>query len=189
VRFFCCALAFVLPACAPSPAPRPAPVPVAVPEPEREPGPRTEPKPVAVRVAAAPSTPSCRHSRDTDFDGAGEQLLRGYLEWLVLAHGAPASLKARDVELAIVRGDPKPGPGGVTAGEISCGTDDYRITLYRNALAGRPLAVAYDTLAHEFHHVVQIRRDGLHCESRKGERESYEREAVEFARKLVPRCR
>ena len=176
LRIFCCALALAAVACAPSPAPRPAPEP----KPAR--------KPVAVRVSAAPPTPSCRPSRDTDFEGAGEQQLRGYLDWLARAHGAPASLKVRDVELAIVRGDPKPGPGGVTAGEISCNKDEYRITLYRNALAGRPLAVAYDTLAHEFHHIVQIRRDGLRCASRKGERESYEREAVEFAARLVPAC-
>ena len=143
-------------------------------------GPRVEP--------AAPETFSCAVARDADFEGEGEHQLRAYLAWLAVNHGEPAALKPSQVSLAIVRGDSKPGPAGVQVGEISCNSDDYRITLYRDALTGRPLAVAYDTLAHEFHHVVQIRRDKLACEARKGQRAAYEREAAAFARKLVPRC-
>ena len=147
------------------------------------------PAPVAPPVKPAlPSTFSCSAARDLDFEGAGEQRLQAFLAWLAVNHGKPARLTPAQVSLAIVRGTPKPGPAGVQVGEISCDKDDYRITLYRNALSGRPLAVTYETLAHEFHHVVQIRRDQLACEASKGKRADYEREADAFARKLVRRC-
>jgi len=147
------------------------------------------PAPVATSVTPAlPATFSCSAARDADFEGAGEQKLRAFLAWLAQNHGKAVGLKVAQVSLAIVRGDPKPGPAGVQVGEISCTPDDYRITLYRDGLAGRPLAVTYGTLAHEFFHVVQIRRDKLNCESSKGNRERYELEATDFARKLVPRC-
>jgi hypothetical protein len=147
------------------------------------------PAPVAAPVTPAlPATFSCATARDQDFEGAGEQKLRAFLAWLAQDHGKAVGLKVSQVSLAIVRGDPKPGPAGVQVGEISCSPDDYRITLYRNALAGRPLAVAYETLAHEFHHIVEIRRDRLACEARKGARAAYEKEATDFARKLVRRC-
>jgi hypothetical protein len=147
------------------------------------------PAPVAPPVApAVPATFSCQPAGDADFDGAGEAALRGYVAWLAQAHGAPARLAPGQVSLGIVRTQPKPGPAGVQAAEIACGDDTYRITLYRNALTGRPLALAYRTLAHEFHHIVQIRRDRLDCEARDGQRESYEREADAFAGRLVPVC-
>lgn len=138
--------------------------------------------------AVAPSV-NCENARDEDFEGDGEERFWGYLDWLVRSHGAEAGLKPHHVSLAIVRGLPKPGPGGVTAGEISCNGKYYRIALYRDALAGRPLRVAYGTLAHEFFHVVQIGRDGLDCEARAGERASYEREAGDFAVRVLPACR
>ena len=144
--------------------------------------------PVPQVKPAAPEKFSCAAARDADFEGEGEQQLHAYLAWLAVNHGKPG-LEPSQVSLAIVRTYPKPGPAGVQVGEISCNADDYRITLYRNALAGRPLAVAYETLAHEFHHIVQIRRDRLACEARKGERAAYEREATEFARKRVPSCK
>jgi hypothetical protein len=147
------------------------------------------PAPVAAPVPpAAPAKFSCQPARAADFEGEGEQRLRAYLAWLATNHGKPAALKPSQIALAILRGEPKPGPAGVQVAEVSCNADDYRIALYRTALSGRPLAVAYETVAHEFHHVVQIRRDKLACESPKGERAAYEREATEFARKLVPRC-
>lgn len=146
--------------------------------------------PAPVR-APQPELPTirCGAARDADFEGAGEEQLRRYLDWLVQAYGRDVSLRPQDVSLAIVRGPAKPGPMGVTAAELACDADSYRIVLYRDALSGRPLPVAYDTLAHEFFHVFQIRRDGLACEARKGERARYEREAVSFAAGIVPACR
>ena len=132
---------------------------------------------------------ACGTAGDEDFEGDGEERLWSLLDWLVRTHGAEFGLQPHRVSLAIVRGQPKPGPGGVTAGEISCDGRNYRIGLYRDALSGRPLRVAYSTLAHEFFHVVQIRRDDLDCESRPGERLTYEREADEFAKRVVPACR
>lgn len=150
------------------------------------------PAPAPVRERApqtvAPAL-ACGTASDEDFEGDGEERLWSYLDWLVRTHGAEAGLLPHRVSLAIVRGQPKPGPGGVTAGEISCDGRNYRIGLYRDALSGRPLRVAYGTLAHEFFHVVQIRRDGLDCEARPGERATYEGEATEFAARVVPACR
>ena len=148
------------------------------------------PAPSSVRApqSGAPSV-GCEKARDADFEGEGEERFWAYLDWLVRSHGAQAGLMPHHVSLAIVRGQAKPGPGGVTTGEISCAGRSYRIALYRDALSGRPLQVAYSTLAHEFFHAVQVRRDGLACEARAGERASYEREASEFAARIVPACR
>lgn len=160
-------LVAMLGACAPAPA---------VPE-----GPAVEVKPGG-----------CELARDSDFEGAGEARLRGFLRWLAHTHGAPTGLDPRQVSLGIVRGSAKPGPMGVQAGEISCGGGrhgPFRVTLYRDALAGRPLATTYRTLAHEFHHVVQIRREGLPCDAGDGSRAAYEQEAEDVARRFVPACR
>jgi hypothetical protein len=142
------------------------------------------PSPVRAPQTEAPGV-SCADATDADF----EERFWAYLDWIVRAHGAQAGLMPYHVSLAMVRGTPKPGPGGVTAGEISCDDRRYRISLYRDALSGRPLQVAYSTLAHEFYHLVQIRRDGLACEAREGERVLYESEATAFAQRVVPACR
>lgn len=152
-----------------------------------QPGPQDD----TIVTRAMPASPApirCGTARDADFAGTGEAQLRGYLEWLAWTHGANANLRPSQVALAIVRGDSKNAPAGVQVGEISCGAGSYRITLYRDSLVGRPLPVAYRTLAHEFHHVVQIRRDRLACEAAKGKRAEYEREADEFAKKVMPAC-
>lgn len=146
------------------------------------------PSPVRAPQTEAPSI-SCEDSTDADFEGEGEERFWAYLDWIVRAHGAQAGLMPYHVSLALVRGTPKPGPGGVTAGEISCDGRRYRISLYRDALSGRPLQVAYSTLAHEFYHLIQVRRDGLACEAREGERVTYENEASAFAQRVVPACR
>ncbi len=172
LRILGVALACAIVACASAPVPAPNPAAVDIP----------------AAMPPAPPAPDCRAARGADFKGDGEQQLRRYLAWLVQAHGAKVSLKPEDVTLAIARGEPKPSTGGVTAGEVSCSAGKYRVTLYRNVLDGRPLAVAYESLAHEFYHVVQIRLDRLKCKPGKGDREGYEREAVEFARTLVPAC-
>ncbi|MGQ0586257.1 MAG: ImmA/IrrE family metallo-endopeptidase [Gammaproteobacteria bacterium] len=139
-------------------------------------------------MPASPEPIACAIARDADFEGAGEAQLRRYLEWLAWTHGTGAGLRPDQVTLAIIRGSFKNAPAGVQVGEISCGAGEYRVMLYRDALAGRPLAVVYGTLAHEFYHVVQIRRDQLACEAKKGERLKYEREADEFASKVTPAC-
>lgn len=136
----------------------------------------------------------CQVARDADFEGAGAAQLRRYADWLARAHGTPVGLAPQALDVGIVRGPPKPGLVGVTAGEVACAGADhdarYRITLYRDALVGRPLAIAYQTVAHEFQHVVQIRRDRLPCGARDDAvRARYEREAAAAAEALVPACR
>lgn len=141
--------------------------------------------------APQPELPAirCGPAHDADFEAAGHERLRRYLDWLALTYGPDVRLQPQDVSLVIVRGPAKPGPVGVTAAEVACNAERYRITLYRDALSGRPLSVAYDTLAHEFYHLVQIRRDGLACEARDGDRARYEHEAISFAKGIVPACR
>lgn len=151
------------------------------------------PAPIAPEGPAVEVKPGgCEVARDADFEGEGEERLRGFLRWLAHAHGAPTGLEPRQVSLGIVRGYAKPGPAGVQAGEISCGAGGrgpFRVTLYRDALAGRPLATTYHTLAHEFHHVVQIRRENLPCDAGTGSRAVYEQEAEDVAARFVPACR
>jgi hypothetical protein len=141
---------------------------------------------------AGSGSADCRIAVDRDFEGRGARELESYLDKLARDHGGATRLTPKDVSLAIVRGEPKPGPDGVTAGEVACADNDgrapYRITLYRDALAGRTLATAYRTVAHEFHHVVQIRRDKLPCGPGDKAREEYEREAREVAQRFVPGC-
>jgi len=151
------------------------------------------PAPVAVpvSVARAPTSFSCEQALDADFEGAGEQRLHGFLRYLAEAHGAPAGIDPGQVSLGIVRGPPKLAPAGVQAGEVGCGVGSdgpYRVTVYRDTLVGRPLALTYETIAHEFHHVVQIHRDRLPCAAGDGKREAYEREAKAVARRFVPTC-
>jgi hypothetical protein len=145
------------------------------------------------RMEAADRDP-CAVALDRDFEGVGEAELQRYAHWLASTRGRTVGVTPRAVEVAIVRGEPKPGPVGVTAGEVACsaaGSDPhYRITLYRNALVGRPLATTYRTVAHEFEHVVQIHRDRLPCDAPgDAARERYEREAALAADRLVPACR
>src|SRR5688572_25256646 len=108
MRLLCVSLLYLIVACVPAPAP------------VRERTPQT----------VAPVVP-CGTASDEDFEGDGEERLWSYLDWLVRTHGAEAGLLPHRVSLAIVRGQPKPGPGGVTAGEISCDGRNYRIGLYR----------------------------------------------------------
>lgn len=151
------------------------------------------PEPVIAPEPVAEVKPGgCEVATDADFEGGGEQRLRSYLAWLVKSHGAQAGLGPREASLAIVRGAGKLAPSGVQIAEVGCGiggTAPYRVTLYRDALVGRPLAVTYRAIAHELHHVVQIRKESLPCGPREGSRHPYEREAEAVADRLVRSCR
>lgn len=138
----------------------------------------------------APARDRCALAHTADFEGAGEAELHRYLHALARRHGPGSGVEPREVNLAIASGEPRPGLVGVTAGEVSCepGNRAFRITLYREALVGRQLYMAYQTVAHEFQHVVQIRRDGLACGPPPGLLEEYEREAADHAARLVPAC-
>jgi hypothetical protein len=127
----------------------------------------------------------CAVARDADFDPAGEAELSRYLVGLAQSED-PGT--ADRVSLAIVRGEPKPGPIGMTAGEVACRRDSWRITLYRDALVGRQLFEAYRTVAHEFRHVVQIRREGLPCKPTHEAQDRLEAEAAAFAEARVSAC-
>lgn len=146
-------------------------------------------EPVEVAALEAPAAVNhCAVARAEDFEGAGERRLESYVHGLTRDFGGPVNLRPGDVALAISDHEPKPGPKGVIAGEIACGEDHYRITLYRKALEGRQLYTAYHTVAHEFQHVVQVQRDGLACDGDAENRARYEREAQATADLLVPPC-
>ncbi|HUR41286.1 MAG TPA: hypothetical protein VM240_08970 [Verrucomicrobiae bacterium] len=132
----------------------------------------------------------CQVALDADFDDSGRADFQRYVNWLTATQAGGTHLDPGEVTLAIARGKPKPGPKGVIAGEVSCGAGEepFRITLYRDALVGRQLQTAFRTAAHEFHHIVQIRRDGLPCDAVSAERERYEKEAEGVADRLVPAC-
>lgn len=133
----------------------------------------------------------CDVARAADFEGAGEAELRRYLYQLAESRAHDVTLHPRQVTLALAVGEPEPGLEGITAGEVACafrGDPPYRITLYPTALMGRPLYTTYQTVAHEFQHIVQIRRDRLACEPRDGTRDHYEAEAKAVAERLVPAC-
>lgn len=58
------------------------------------------------------------------------------------------------------------------------------------ALEGRRLYTAYHTIAHEFHHIVQMERDQLPCNGTAEDKvPRYEREALAIADQLQPACK
>lgn len=149
------------------------------------------PDPAEFAALEPSSRDRCDIARDGDFARSGVAELRRYLWHLAQSRAEEAAIDPRQVSLAVVHGPPEPGLVGVTAGEVACGLagdPPYRITLYAQALVGRPLYTAYRTIAHEYQHIVQIRRDGLRCEPRNGTRELYEAEAQAVADQLVPSC-
>lgn len=149
------------------------------------------PAPVSFARFEAAARDPCVVARDEDFGEAGPAALQRYVHGLARTHGAAVGLTPRDVTVVFVTGEPKPGPVGVTAGEVACSDrerDAYRIGLYRDALVGRPLATTYHTAAHEFVHALQIHRDRLPCAASDGARERYELEAAALADELAPWC-
>jgi hypothetical protein len=150
-------------------------------------------RPVALGAHTFPAGGRCEPALASDFEGEGQTALRLYLDWLVRTYGPPYVHDPAEVALSIPASFPRPTEVGVTAGEVSCtdGKDApaFQITLFRAALEGRPRQSLYGALAHEFFHVVQIRRDGLACKPTRDTKERLEREAEEAARKIVPPCK
>ena len=149
-------------------------------------------RPLALGAQPLPTQGRCEAAVAADFEGAGATALRLYLDWLVYAYGAPYVTDPAEVSLALPDSHPRPSEAGITAGEVSCGNPGhgaaFRITLFRKALEGRPLQAAYGALAHEFRHVVQIRRDGLACKPTPATKRALEQEAEDWARTLMPPC-
>lgn len=149
-------------------------------------------RPLALGTQALPTAGRCAAARAGDFEGAGATSLRLYLDWLVYAYGEPYVRDPGEIALALPPSGPRPTEAGITAGEVSCHGPDarpaFRITLFPAALEGRPLQAAYGALAHEFRHVIQIRRDGLACRPTPATKAPLEKEAENWARRLMPPC-
>jgi hypothetical protein len=147
-------------------------------------------RPVAIGDLKLPEGSRCAATRGEAFAGDGAIALRLYLDWLVRTYGPPFVRDPGDVALDIPPSRPRPTELGVTAGEVICDTvkPAFRITLFRASLEGRPLQAVYGAVAHEFQHVVQIRRDGLACRPTRETKDRLEQEAEAAARKIIPPC-
>ena len=108
----------------------------------------------------------CDVALAADFEGSAAAEWQRYVDGLISARGTAFGLAPGQVAVAISDGPPRPGLRGVIAADIGCAGAEvprYRITLYRRALEGRRLGVAYHTLVRQFQHIVQMRRDRLAC--------------------------
>jgi hypothetical protein len=124
---------------------------------------------------------------------------REYLDWLVGTWGAEHGLRPGDVRLyaSYAPAPTRPGRDGPVAGEIACHPPGsrsevgrYRIVVYREALLGREVSHLYNTLAHEFKHVLQdvVGEDAVDCGriANASRLRKYEKEASRWADRVAP---
>lgn len=139
----------------------------------------------------------------------GEKLnqLKNLLDVLVLRYGSNYGLKVtndnpKDICLAISHSEPderinENGNRGYVAGRINCWPGvvararncRYEIDLFEQAFARTNPCVqeVYNTVAHEFKHILQSIEFNLSCD-RTSDREDLETEAENFANSLFPLC-
>lgn len=118
-----------------------------------------------------------------------------YLDWLISTYGSAHGLESGDIKIYASYAEPPtmPGQPGVVAGEVvkfegAAATAQgckYQITIYRDALVGHTLSELYNTIAHEFKHILQDVEHGVGIGSTDPQ---YEQEVKEFANYLVPPC-
>jgi hypothetical protein len=130
----------------------------------------------------------CDIARDADFAGDGKWKFDRYLESLVRTSGGPYEIQPREFQL-LVSGAPAPVVGGhPVGGEIACSWGKRYIYLYKEALSDRTLAITYNTIAREYFHHVQVRRDGVSCNSSVDGLAALQAEARDWAQKVAPLC-
>jgi hypothetical protein len=130
----------------------------------------------------------CDNSRASDFRGNGLNSLREYLDWLVREFGTSVGLDVGDVTLTISNEYPPPTvpgePGKLLAGTVFCPSPSkYIIVIYEHSFTGKTVAEIYNTIAHEFKHILQIIEHGLDCEQRTPQ---LEEEADRWAEQIAP---
>jgi len=136
----------------------------------------------------------CDPANTDDFYGNNLKALQHYLNWLVREYGSPADLNVGDVKVNIDRSEPPVLPGGdmvagyiskVPSSLISMFGAKWQVNLYEKTLTGEPKAQTYNTIAHEFKHILQVIEHNLNINDVTiiGQ---YEREAEDFANYLAP---
>ena len=131
----------------------------------------------------------CDAARDADFVGDGRRRLEEYLEWLARTSGEPYGIRPREFHLLVSNAAPRTVAGQSVGGEIGCSWGQRYISLYKQSLTRRALAETYNTIAREFYHHLQVRRDGVACDSSIEDLAALEAEARDWALKVAPLCR
>ena len=124
---------------------------------------------------------------------------REYLDWLIRSWGVDYGLGSRDVRLyaSYAPAPTRPGREGPVAGEIVCHhpgaweeVGRYRIVLYRETLMNHDVSRLYNTIAHEFKHVLQdVAGEGaVNCGqiAKASKLREYEKEASRWADRVAP---
>ena len=126
---------------------------------------------------------------------------RDFLDWLIRTFGEEHGLRPHDVRLFVApqRAPTRYASEGVVAGELVCHPESewrrrgrYQITLYRDALVGGSVGCLYNTVAHEFRHVLQELESGGATRCGRVTDPAWlarlEQDAVEFAGEVAPDC-
>jgi len=131
----------------------------------------------------------CDVAREADFAGDGRRKLEAYLESLVVASGDPYGIRPQEFHLLVSRGSPPVIGGRWSEGDIGCSWGKRYIALYQRALTSRPLAETYNTIAYQYFRHIQVRRDGVSCDSSPDGPATRHAEALEWASRVAPLCR
>lgn len=131
----------------------------------------------------------CAIARDADFAGEGRWRLERYLERLARTSGGAYGIQPQEFRLLISNASPPLVGGHPVGGEIGCSWGKRYVSLYKQTLTNRTLAVTYNTIAREYFHHVQVRRDGVSCSSSVDGLAALEAEARNWARDVAPLCR
>jgi hypothetical protein len=138
-----------------------------------------------LETAAAPAE-RCEMARDADFAGDGKWKFDGYLDRLARASGGPYGIQPREFALLVSNAPPPVVGSDPVGGEIGCSWGRRYIYLYRQVLANQSLAATYNTIAREYFRHIQVRRDGVRCDSLADD--ELEAEARDWAQKVAPLC-
>lgn len=142
----------------------------------------------------------CGRLSTDDFYGDNIKAFELYLEWLVMTYGSDVGLEPGDVKLRISHSEPptrphpeRPGESLEVHGQTSClewptstAMDaEYVITVYEKAHETR--GDVYNTIAHEFKHVLQDKEHTLDCREI-ASNPDFEDEATHWAETVAPPC-
>ena len=130
----------------------------------------------------------CEIARERDFTGEGRRRFERFLESLADASGAPYGIQAKEFELLFSNARAPLAGGDPVGGDIGCSWGKRYILLYKRVLAERTVATTYNTIARQYFHHVQVRRDGVRCDSSVDGVTPLQAEARDWAQKVAPLC-
>jgi hypothetical protein len=115
----------------------------------------------------------------------------------IRSYGAGIGIESGDIKINISPNVPPTHPGrpGVVGGRIVCHSGEaartagakYRITLYKSAFFGKCRAQIFNTIAHEFKHILQVIENNLSCTGVENIA-AYEKESYTWADYIAPLC-